>query len=612
MYRPSSEPEATLTDAEALQRLPQQELSPAPSPVPAAPLPAKAAAVSTLALAVAACGGGGGSGTSTGGGTPPVSTVRKPQTDGEAARFLLQASLSASTGAITDLRSEGYEPWLDRQMGLANDQSGREFLAARGFDRVDANRYYDGLITGDYMVWSQLLSGGNGVRKRVAFALSEFFVVGLGGIAMTWRGPAIAEYWDILNRRAFGNFRDLLQDITLNPAMGVFLNTRGNRRADASGRVPDENYAREVMQLFTIGLFEPNPDGTQKLSGGNPIETYTSADVSGLARVFTGYDFDAFGLTATPEVGGTRQIPDPEYARRPMTSNPARWQPPRANGFHEAGAKTFLGLTIPANTDATESLRLALDHLFNHPNVGPFFAKQMSQRLVTSNPSAAYVGRVAAVFNNNGAGRRGDLAAVFKAILTDSEALDPAGLTNANFGKLREPVLRLAQLARTFGGRSNTGNWQIGDLTDPATALGQSPLRSPSVFNFFRPGYFPANTEIANRGLLAPEFQLVNETSVAGYINFLERAVQGQRAPVADLVLDYSNEIAIAQDAAQLLDRLDLLLTGRQLSTSVRDAVRTAMESVTVTATSSNEVKLQRVRIGVMLILASTDYLIQK
>lgn len=586
-----------------------------PAEAEGAAAPARAAAVGALALGVAACGGGGGSSTGgTGGGTapPPVATVRRPQTDAEAARFLLQASLSASTGAIAEVRSEGYLPWLDRQMAAPNDQSGREFLAARGFDRVDASRFYDGSVTGDYMIWSQLLTGGNAVRKRIAFALSEFFVVGLGGIAMTWRGPAIAEYWDILNRGAFGNFRDLLQNITLNPAMGVFLNTRGNRRADSSGRVPDENYAREVMQLFTIGLFELNPDGTQRLSGGNPIETYSSADVTGLARVFTGYDFDSFGLTPTPEVNGTRQIPDPEYARRPMTADPARWAPPRTTGFHAPEAKTFLGLTIPANTNAADSLRLALDHLFNHANVGPFFARQMIQRLVTSNPSPAYVGRVAAVFANNGAGRRGDLAAVFKAILTDEEALDPANLTNPNFGKLREPVLRLAQLARTFGGRSSSGNWQIGDLSDAATALGQSPLRSPSVFNFFRPGYFPPNTEIANRSLLAPEFQLVNETSVAGYINFLERAVQGQRAPVADLVLDYSAEIAIAQDTAALLDRLDLLLTARQLSEATRSTIRTAMDDVVLTATSTNADRLRKVQIGVALILASTDYLVQK
>ena len=575
---------------------------------------ARSSAVSMLALAVAACGGGGNSsgGSSTGGGVPPVATVRKPQTDAEAARFLLQASLSASTAAIAEVRSEGFGPWLDRQFAASNSQSARTFFADRGFDRVDANRFYNGAITGDYMIWSQLLSGANPVRKRIAFALSEFFVVSLSGISLTWRGPAIGEYWDILNARAFGNFRELLQDITLNPAMGVFLNTRGNRAADGRGRVPDENYAREVMQLFTVGLFELNPDGTNRLVNGNPVESYTSEDVTGLARVFTGYDFDQAGLAFTNEVVGTGRVPDPEYARRPMTADPARWAPARANGFHSAEAKTFLGLTIPAGTSAAESLRLALDRLFNHPNVGPFFARQMIQRLVTSNPSPAYVGRIAAVFANNGQGQRGDLRAVFKAILTDDEALDTAGVTNPNFGKLREPVLRFVQLARTFGARSNSGNWLVGDLGDPATSLGQSPLRAPSVFNFFRPGYFPTNTEIANRGLLAPEFQLVNETSVAGYVNFLERAITGGRAPVADVVLDFSAEIAIAQDAPALLDRLDLLLTGRQLSPSVRDTVRSAMEDVAVTATSTNADRLRRVQIGVALILASTDYLVQK
>ncbi|MFM7378203.1 MAG: DUF1800 family protein [Erythrobacter sp.] len=593
----------------------EDDESEAPRPVEGGPASDMAAikplAAGALALAAAACGGGGSGsgGGGTGGGGPPV-TVRKPQTDAEAARFLLQASLSASSGAITELRSEGYVAWLNRQMGTDNSQTGAAFLNARGFDQVTTARFYDGSITGDYMIWSQLLSGGNPVRKRIAFALSEFFVVGLGGISLTWRGPAIAQYWDILNRQAFGNFRDLLQDITLNPAMGVFLNTRGNRRAESSGRVPDENYAREVMQLFTIGLFELNADGTPRLNNGNPIETYTSADVSNLARVFTGYDFDRAGLASTTEVGGTRQIIDPEYARRPMTADPARWVPARTTGFHSPEAKAFLGLTIPANTNAADSLRLALDHLFNHANVGPFFAKQMIQRLVTSNPSPAYVGRVAAVFANNGQGRRGDLAAVFRAILTDEEALGAAGLANANFGKLREPVLRFAQLARTFGARSTSGNWLIGDLSDAANGLGQSPLRSPSVFNFFRPGYFPANSEAANRGLLAPEFQLVNETSTAGYINFLERAVAGTR--FSDITMDYSAEIAIAQDSTALLDRLDLLLTGRQLSQGVRDTVRAAMEDVALTATSSDAEKRRRVQIGVALILASTDYLVQK
>jgi uncharacterized protein (DUF1800 family) len=542
-------------------------------------------------------------------GTTPLLTVDK--LDG--ARFLLQASLSASTGAITELNSEGYERWLDRQIAAPIEQTARQFFASRGYDRVDTNRYYNSGNTGNFMIWSQLLSGGNSVRTRVAFALSEFFVVSLTGINLVWPSPAIGEYWDILNRHAFGNFRDLLQDITLNPAMGVFLNTRGNRRADpATGRLPDENYAREVMQLFTIGLLELNPDGTPRMDNGRPVETYTSADVSGLARVFTGYDFDFSGIAFSTEIDGTRQIPDPAYTRRPMTSDPSRWQFPRTTGFHSPEAKTFLGLTIPAGTDATQSLRLALDHLFAHPNVGPFFARQMIQRLVTSNPSPAYVRRVADVFANNGQGRRGDLAAVFRAILLDTEARDLANVTNANFGKLREPVLRFAQLARTFGARSVSGNWQIGDLSDAATGLGQSPLRSPSVFNFFRPGYFPASTEIANRGLLAPEFQLVNETSVAGYINFLERAVQGGRSPVSDITMDYAAMVDIALESGTLLDRLDLLLTGNQLSQGAKDTIRTAMDSVALTATSSNADRLRRVQIGVTLVLASTDYLIQK
>lgn len=588
---------------------------PASAAATSPPLAPKATAIgaSSLALAVAACGGGdGGSGNTGGGGGPPVVTVRKPQTDPEAARFLLQASLSASTAAIAEVRSEGYQPWLERQFAAANSQSARTFFADRSLDRVDANRFYNSAVIGDYMIWSQLLSGDNPVRKRIAFALSEFFVVSLSGINLTWRGTAIGEYWDILNRNAFGNFRDLLQDITLNPAMGVFLNTRGNRAADGRGRVPDENYAREVMQLFTIGLFELNADGTNRLVNGNPVESYTSEDVTGLAKVFTGYDFDLSGLTFTPEVGGTRQIPDAEYTRRPMTADPSRWIPARASGFHSSEAKSFLALTIPAGTGAAESLRRALDHLFNHPNVGPFFARQMIQRLVTSNPSPTYVGRVAAIFANNGQGRRGDLAAVFKAILTDNEALDPANVSNPNFGKLREPVLRYVQLARTFGARSNSGNWLVGDLSDPGSALGQSPLRSPSVFNFFRPGYFPTNTEIANRGLLAPEFQLVNETSVAGYVNFLERAITGGRNPVADIRIDFAAEAAIAPDSTALLDRLDLLLTGRQLSASVRDTIRSAMEDVPLTASSTNADRLRRVQIGVALILASTDYLIQK
>ncbi len=582
----------------------------------------KGAAVSALAIATAACGGGGGSsgGSSsggtppTGGGAPPPVAVVTPQTDEEAARFLLQASLSASTAEISSLRSDGFEPWLDRQMNRNNDQTARQFFTSQGYDQVTTERYYFDSSIGDNMAWSQLLQGGSGVRKRAALAMSEFFVVSLSSINNTWRALAMGEYWDILNRNAFGNFRELLEEITLNPAMGIFLNTLGNRKADPrSGRVPDENFGREIMQLFTIGLFELNNDGTVRTSGGEPIETYTNEDVTGISKVFTGYDYDYTGIGFTPDTrGGNFDIPDADYTRQPMTADQSKWRFPKNESFHSDAEKTFLGVTIPANTGAVESLRIALDTLFNHPNVGPFFGKQMIQRLVTSNPSPAYVDRVASAFNDNGSGTRGDLRAVFKAILLDDEALNTANVTNANFGKLREPMLRYAQWARTFGAQSASGRYELGNTSDTSDRIGQSPLRSPSVFNFFRPGYVPAGSQAAERNLLAPEFQLVNETSVAGYVNQMERVIDGSVFWSRDIQPQYTNELAIAEDSNALLDRLDLLLTAGQLSDNTRSLILPVLDEIDVTATSDNETKLSRIHLAVLLIMASNDYLIQK
>lgn len=578
----------------------------------------KAASVGVAALAVAACGGGGGSsggGSPTSGGNPPTPPViRVPEDDAQSSRFLQQASFAVSPAAIQQVRSEGYEPWLNRQMNASNDQSARQFFTSRGFDAVDSNRFDNSSRLNDWMIWSQLMTGGSSVRKRVALALSEFFVVSLTGVGIAWRSHAMGEYWDILNRNAFGNFRDLMEDITLNPAMGVFLNTRGNRKADPRrGRVPDENYGREIMQLFTIGLFELNLDGTVKTSSGNPVETYNNDDVTGIAKAFTGYDYDYTGVEYFPRPDDpSRTVQGPDYARNPMTADPSRWRSPRSEGYHSEEEKSFLGLTIPAGTNASDTLRMTLDHLFQHPNVAPFFGKQMIQKLVTSNPSPAYVQRVSQVFENNGSGVRGDLRAVFKAILLDDEALDPAGVTNPAFGKLREPMVRFVQFARTFGVSSISGNWELSDTSDQSSRLGQSPLRSPSVFNFFRPTYFPSGSQAAQNNLLAPEFQVVNETSVAGYVNFMERAIDKSSFLFRDLEFDYAAEVAIADDSQALLDRLDLLMTGNQLSSGIRDLIKGAMDDISVTASSSETDKLRRVHIGIMLIMASTDYLIQK
>lgn len=576
------------------------------------------AAVSTLALATAACGGGGGSGGTaapppTGGGTPPP-TVLTPQTDIEAARFALQAGLSVSSGDITEMRSEGYERWLDNEINQSIERSAEQFLSDIGFETIDENQWFFRSDPGDYMIWNQLLTGRNSVRKRVALALTEFFVVSLNNIQI-WPSTAIGAYWDILKESAFGNFRDVLEQITLNAAMGVFLNTLGNQKADPNrGRVPDENFGREIMQLFSIGLFELNIDGTERLDGsGNPIETYDNDDVTGIAKVFTGYNYSyEGGITfESPEDRPNLNIPEARLLRNPMTSNNFFHLPNRGDQ-HSLEEKSFLGVTIPAGTGAAESLRIAMDTLFEHPNVGPFFGKQMIQRLVTSNPSPAYVQRVAEAFNNNGAGRRGDLRAVFKAILLDDEALSADNLTNPEFGKLREPMLRFAQWGRTFGAQSDTNAWLMQNLSDRSNRLGQSPLRSPSVFNFFRPGFIPANSQAGERDLLAPEFQLVNETTAASYVNFMERTIDGRGNWMFDVKATYSDEIGIADDTEALLNRLDLLLTAGQLSDETRTAIADALNAQTVTATSSQEDKLAQVHRAVLLVMISNDYLVQR
>ena len=575
--------------------------------------------VAALSTLTAACGGGGGGGsgsappvTGGGGGTPPP-TIARPETDTAAARFLLRAGFSASTDAISELRDQGYEPWLDQQMSRPNDENSRRFFEARGLDDPARDEFFNRTV-GDNMAWSQLFSGNSQVRKRFALALSEFFVVSLNSTNVVWAGQAIGAYWDLLNQHAFGNFRDLIEDITLNPAMGVFLNTRGNRKADPrKGRVPDENYGREVMQLFSIGLYELNLDGSLRLSGGEPIETYGNDDVTGIAKSFTGYDFDFTGVAILPNpTQPGKTIPHPDFVRQPMTADPSRWERPRTESFHSEEEKSFLGTTIPAGTGPEETLRITLDTLFEHPNVGPFFSQQMIQRLVTSNPSRAYVQRVAQVFNDNGNGVRGDLGAVYKAILLDDEAMSEDSLTDPLYGKLREPMIRLVQWGRTFGAQSPSNDWNIRNLSDSSGRLGQSPLRSPSVFNFFRPGYVPAGSQSADNDLLAPEFQIVNETTVAAYVNAMERVIDGRAWYMGDVEANYSEEIGIAHDAPALLDRLDLLLTANQLSQPTRDTVLTAMQEIEVTEASDNETKLDRVHIGVLLVMASNDYLVQR
>ena len=562
------------------------------------------------ALALSACGGGGGSsspppssGTPNPSPAPPPPPVAKAANDAEAARFLLQAQFSAADADLTTLKNDGYLAWLNARYTEPLGQTGVAWLDSRGHNSITSEQRYFWPQFGDFMIWNQLLAGPDQMRKRIALALSEFFVVSLSPIDGFYPPYVIGAYWDALTANAFGNFRTLLERITLNAGMGFFLNTKGNLKEDANGRQPDENYAREVMQLFTIGLYELNPDGTHRLDANNqPIETYGQSDITNLARVFTGYDWDylANGGFFTTVAWHTYRVPSTHFATNPMWFNPNN---------HSTLEVNFLGTSIPANTSGPEALRIALDRLFNHANTGPFFARQMIPRLVTSNPSPAYVGRVAAVFANNGSGTRGDLRAVWTAILMDEEARVAPAATNTLSGKLREPVVRLVQWWRTVGVNSNNGDYQIYDLSGSDTSLGQSALRSPSVFNFFRPGYVPPNTEIAVAGKQAPEFQLLNETTTAGYINFMQGVTRGG---YIDVKPAYSDLLSIAHDVPAVVAWLNLRLAANQVSANSLTVIQNMLSLFGITQASTSDNKLNMLATACFLFLISPEYLVQK
>jgi len=534
---------------------------------------------------------------------PPAPRDTIASTAAEAVRIALQAQFSVSDADITALKSDGLLAWLNARYGEPLGQTGVAWLDSRGHNAITAEKRYRALKFGDYMIWNQLLAGPDQMRKRMALALSEMFVASLSAFTNLYPSYLIAAYWDVLTAHAFGNFRELLEALTLNAGMGSFLNTRGNLGENSRGRQPDENFAREVMQLFTIGLYELNPDGTHKLDANNkPVETYGQDDVSNLARVFTGYDSDFLsnGGTSTPVSWERNPVPSTHLATNPMRFN---------SNKHSRVEVNFLGTNITGTTPGGDALHIALDRLFYHDNTGPFFARQMIQRLVTSNPTPAYVQRVATVFGNNGAGVRGDLKAVWTAILTDEEARAMPSVTDSLFGKMREPIVRFVHWARTAEIVSSNDEYEIGDLSAPDTMLGQSPLRSPSVFNFFRPGYVPPNTAIATAGKVAPEFQLHNESSTSGYINFMQRAT---RSGIKDVKPSYAALLPIAHDVPAVIDWLNLRLTARQLSSETLKVISRALEALNVSASSSSGAKLDLLATACFLILISPDYLVQK
>ena len=566
--------------------------------------------VPALTVALAACGGEQGASAPPPPPPPPAAAIRKPGSDAEAVRFLTRSQFSVATADMTRLKDAGYVSWLDSEIAKPVSE-----LAVAAYQRLGgedfANDDYFGTNFHTQVMWQQFLDSNDQLRKRVAFALSEFFVVSANGVDAVWHGLGLCHYWDILNQYAFGNFRGLLEEVTLNPIMGQFLSLNDSRKEDTrSGRRPDENYAREVMQLFTIGLVQLNNDGSvKKDSSNNPIPTYSNDDVTNVARAISGW---AWQGTAAERLNQEPWLM-PGYMKRQMTSDPAKMQYTFANrqSEHSALEATFLGTTIPANTDAVAALKTVLDTLFNHANTPVFFSKQMIQRLVTSNPSPAYIDRIARVFANNGSGVRGDLAAVFKAILLDDEALAASGLTSQTFGKVREPFVRFVQWARTFNlKKPASGKYDLYDTSQQSNALGQMVFRSPSVFNFFRPGYVPAGTAIAANKLVAPEFQIINEIANIGYANYMHNVVTTKSNP--NLEPDYTAEIGIANDSTALTDRIDLLLTGGVLSQANKDRIKQAVDSITLPATNDTDARFNRVAAAIILTMVSPQYLIQK
>ena len=527
-------------------------------------------------LALAACGGG-----DSDQGAPvvtlPVPSEPMP-TAAQASRLLGQATMGATREEIARVQQLGYEGWLNEQFNAPREIRLWDWMVGAGY--ADP-AYINDLRGYDIAVWRQLISARDQLRQRVGMALLEILVVGIGGLTSQWKAFAGAAYLDVLMDGAFGNYRTLLEQVSLNPAMAQYLTFLDNRKANPStGSVPDENYARELLQLFTIGVHRLNPDGSVQ-GGATPVESYGQDDVSGLARVFTGFGYDNSDGSALNRL------------RRPLVVNA---------GQHEPGVKAFLGAAI-GGADGITDLRAALDAIYAHPNLAPFVSKQLIQRLVTSNPSPGYVQRVGAVFQNNGASVRGDLRAVVRAILLDTEARSEALATQPGFGKLREPIMRLTGWARAFGATSPSNSWPIGDTSDPRNRLGQSPGRSPSVFNFFRPGYTPPNTAIAAQSLVAPEFQITNELSVVGYLNYMQTLTG---AGIGDFRANYTEIQAKATDAQALVDDVNLLLAGGQLVAPNVATIRSAVESVAAT------VPLSRVQIAIMLVMAAPEFVVQK
>lgn len=548
-----------------------------------------------------ACGGGSSSSpTSPPTTTTPSAPVAKPYTNletrEEAARFLIQAGFGGTDSEIDALVGTDAADWIAAEIRKTPTLT-LPLMQARYPTRQDTGNNHA------RMLWQTLLTADDQLRQRMMFALSQIFVMSTDGFFN--QGYATAYYTDILSGQAFGNYRNILGDVTYSPVMANYLTYYRNEKGDArSGRMPDENYAREILQLFSIGLVELNMDGTPK--AGEP-ETYNNSDITGLANVFTGLSGKG------PSYNYDQQ--DIDWPHNPLQMYDEQ---------HSPLEKNFLGVTIPENTDGITSIETALDTIFNHPNVAPFISRQLIQRFTSSSPDPAYVGRVARVFEAGrysapngqefGIGRRGDLQAVIAAILLDETVHDD--VQTENEGKVREPVLKFIHYARAFETRDIDvwAEWRFGNTKSPSDSLGQHPFRSPSVFNFYRPGFISPASRSGAAGLTAPEFQIVNEGASLGFVNFTSHYIMRRADDPADFpgfTPDFAHEIELADDVEALVDHLDVKLTAGQLSEATKTDIIDVVSTLVVDGDDADVDRRKRAQTAVLMTIGSGAYMVQ-
>jgi uncharacterized protein (DUF1800 family) len=529
--------------------------------------------------------------------TPPTPIVKIVPAD--AARFLNHATFGAKMSEINTLADTGnietgFENWINAQFAIPTSSEVTYLTALEPTLSLAANEQ----LWHEHRVeawFTHALTAPDQLRQRVAFALSEIFVVS-DDSAFGDDTYGLAQYYDLLADNAFANYRDLLENVTLSPIMGMYLSMLGNEKPNDEENIrPDENYAREVMQLFSIGLVQLNLDGSPKLVNGNTVATYDQAMIKAYAHVYTGWNFN--GTTAQTWGKFYRNYNTME----PMTA---------VEAFHDTGEKQLLnGMIVPANQSAKDDLKMALDSLYNHPNVGPFISKQLIQRLVTSNPTAEYIARVATIFNDNGQGVRGDLAAVIKTILLDDEALNGYKNSPTTFGKIREPLLRATHLWRAFDATSPSERFQMGY---PEYFFKQAPLSAPHVFNFFSPSYAPPGV-ISSSSLVAPELEIATEnyftrtSNFFAYSTFFGNTDMDPADIEEDRILINLEQLKpFADDTDKLLDYLNILLFSGNMGDEARNIFKNAYQQ-----TSEDEIT-DRLTNLLFLMMVSPQYAVQQ